>query len=219
MEFTIVDFVSTVREMMYNQFPYLPNRGKNPSGSFKHKNDNQQIRDVAFKNNPTAFPSENTATFDIGGEYAEMAYPYYHILQDARTIHKRGKGTKSSKGSQAKVEPVSTRDYGRVSWNGKTFTKEYAKNVRGNRYKYNSAQRYVKIGGERLLVNKTADSYVNIHYHYIDRILDNILPYIAQMYGMKMARKQDSGLSEEYAMQQTMDIDNVVDILNSFTEE
>ena len=33
--------------------------------------------------------------FDIGNEYAEREYPYYHILEDAPVIRKKGKGTET----------------------------------------------------------------------------------------------------------------------------
>lgn len=215
MEFEIKSFVNRIREVMYENFPFEDEE----INRIKHKKRLGHIRDFAFKNNPTAFPMENLATFDIGGEYAETVYPYYHILQDSQVIHIKGKGTKSSKGSQDKVKVLSERDYGRISWNGKSFTKEYSKNVRGSRSKYDSARRVIDMGDKKIFINKNANYYPNKHYKYIDRILDATLPYIASEFGLRAMRKKDTGLQEEYNMQQQLDIENVLDILNSFTEE
>lgn len=96
---------------MYNHFPNLKDRGHNPNGSFKHGEFNEEIRDVAFKNNQTIVVSENEYTFDIGNEYAEEHYPYYHILEDAPYIRKRDRGTAKTRGSQAKVEKLGDRNY------------------------------------------------------------------------------------------------------------
>ena len=91
MDFVLGSFVDRLRELMYNRFPYLPDRGKNPNGTFKHGQYNEQIRDVAFKNNPTISLSPNQFSFDIGNEYSEEHYPYYHILEDAPYIRKPSK--------------------------------------------------------------------------------------------------------------------------------
>ena len=59
--------------------------------------------------------SGNMYIFEIGNDYAEENYPYYHILEDAEVIRKRGRGTSKSKGSQAQIEKLSQRDYGPVT--------------------------------------------------------------------------------------------------------
>jgi hypothetical protein len=222
MEYTIDSFVARIREVMYDNFPYFPDEklyrsswGVMQDNKAKHKGRTDHIRDVAFMNLPITTNLE-TRTFDIGSEYAELVYPYYHILQDSEVIHKRNQATKRSKGSQDKISDKSARDYGRVNWNGKTYTQEYKKNVRGGRSK--KTKRLIYIRGEYYEYGKD-DTYVNIHYHYIDRILDSTLPWIAHEFGMKISRKVDTGLEEENALQQEMGIAGLIDILDSFSEE
>ena len=184
---------------MYNRFPYLPDRGRNPNGTFKHGQYNEQIRDVAFKNNPTILSMENQYTFDIGNEYSEEHYPYYHILEDAPYIRKRDRGTSKTRGSQAKVEKLADRNYSFPTWNGKTFTQEYRKNIRGQR------NRIGKV------------SHLNEHYQYIERMLnDSILDILAFEFNLKRARTEITGLEEELAMEWGESVSTILDIFNSF---
>ena len=224
-EFNLQEFVSLVREYLYGFFPYEDDA----TVEKKHAKRPLHIRDIAFMYLPVNMSGENAMTFDIGSDYAEEQYPYYHILQDAQIIHKRNKGTARSKGSQAQISKVSSRDYGRVRFNGKTYSREYAKNVRGERAKIvDKSTRYTFKNGEKVKINGDATTYVNVHYKYIDKILDYSLPFIADYFGMKLKRKQDTGLSEEYNSQQADDFKNVgvgnwdldmYDIMNSFSEE
>lgn len=200
MEYTIESFTIRLRELMYDNFPNLPERGINPSGTHKHKN-NREIRDVAFKDNATIF-SENTTIFEIGNENAERNYPYYHILQDSPVIRKRNKGTTKTKGSQAKVENLGQRDYGKVEWNGKTFTKEYQRNVRGKRNRLNSVSHWsTNANGERIWVNRESNAYINEHYHYIEKMFNEkgILDTLANEFGMTRKRTINGGIQSDYA--------------------
>jgi len=189
-EFDIRRFVNSIRIDLYRNFPYMKNESLNSS---KHKKRPLHIRDVAFMNNPLEFINDNMFAFEIGNETAETNYPYYHILQDSEVINKRGRATGKTRGSQSNVE-VSKRDYGKITFNGKTFTKEYQRNVRGKRSRAGKATRWV---GDTL-INKEAKYYLNVHYNYIDRILDSVLPFIAQEYGMKLKRKEKTSLADEY---------------------
>lgn len=205
MEYTITEFVDVLREYIYGLFPYESDSLK----LRKHKNRPLHIRDIAFMWLPTSSSDGgNTITFDIGNEYAEENYPYYHILQDAPVIRKRNRGTEKSKGTQAKIENLSQRDYGRIRFNGKSYSREYAKNVRGSRkivvekstrYAYDSKTNSI------VKINTSANSYENVHYHYIDKILDYCVPFIADYFGMKLGRKIDTGLEEEYSEQYKQD--------------
>ena len=142
----------------------------------------------------------------------EANYPHYHILEDSQIIRKRMQGTKKTKGSQDNVQDKAKRDYGKVSWNGKTFTKEYDRNVRGMRKPKN-----MTIFGENFIMNRDADAYQNIHYKYIDRILDTeVVDRLALEFGLKKSRKVDSGLGEEYGLQEESGYTtNIFDILNT----
>ena len=211
MDFTIESYTTRLIDLMYLKFPYEPDEVSRT----KHKKRPQHIRDVAFKNNPI-IAGENTRTFEIGNTLSEEKYPYYHILEDAPVIRKRDKGTSKTRGSQASIEKLGERDYNRITWNGKTYTKEYARNVRGSRSRVSKVSHWgTNEAGENIFVNREANSYLNVHYHYIERMLnDGILDTLATEYNMKRRRTIDAGLEEDYLSQG----DGVVDIIASHDE-
>ena len=173
--------------------------------------------DVAFKNNPVIYNTDQNI-FEIGNENAEEKYPYYHILEDAPVIRKRGRGTKKTKGSQAEVENLGQRDYNRVSWNGKTFTKEYSRNVRGSRKRLASVSHWTTdYMGNDVFINREANAYLNEHYHYIEKMLNDygILDTLASEFNLKRGRTIDTGLAEEYFSQEDADMTNILDIIGS----
>ena len=217
MEYSISSFTQEILKAIQNSpmFPYMYNEEvdlkKHPKRSPLH------LKEALFTNVVPLPSGDNIMMFDLGSEKLELSHPYYHILQQAKYIRKRGRATEKSKGSQAKVE-VAKRDYEKVSWNGKTFTKEYSRNVRGKRDKMGRATQYiVDYNGEVLKINRESNEYLNRHYQYFDKILDSEMPNVAQMFNMRLGRKQDSGLGEEYSMQEESNFTtNLVDILNSF---
>ncbi len=153
----------------------------------------------------------NFATFDIGNEKMEKNFPYYHILQEAPTIRKAYKATVKSRGSEYGKSPFEI-DYERVYWNGKTFTKEYAKNVRGSRVNLSKTQMH--LNGQ--FINEGSNQYLNMHYKYLDRIADEVANALASEFNLKLGRKQDTGLIEEFAMQEGITVENVLAAFESF---
>ena len=203
MEFDLKAFTDKIRQNLYDNFPYGPLT--NPSGSLRHPNRKGHVRDYAFMKLPLLY-AENTISFDIGSPNAEKDYPHYHILEDAEVIRIRGKGTKKSKGSQDAISDLKARDYGRVEWNGKTYTQEYKRNVRGSRSRQGKARQvFVDSNGVVYRINETASYYYNKHFKYIERTLDATLPFIAQEMGLKMKRVKDTELADEYNLQQQLD--------------
>ena len=215
MEFTVGSFTKRLRELMYDNFPNLPERGVNPNGTPKHGEHNEEIRDVAFMNNATYMIDENTHAFEIGNEYAEEYYPYYHILQDTPYIRKRGKGTGKTKGSQAEIKELGKRDYNIISFNGKTYGREYARNVRGKRDRLASSSHWITDNnGRKMMVNREANAYQNVHYHYIEKMMNGgILDQLAMEFGLTLGRTKITSLQEDY------ESTNIVDIINSMMEE
>lgn len=154
-----------------------------------------------------------TISFNIGSDFMETNFPYYHILQQAPTIRKKGKGTIKTKGSQMYEKNVAKRDYEHVHWNGKTFTKEYEKNVRGGRINLNKTSMHI----DGQFLNMEQNQYLNMHYKYIDTILDNdVVDQLASTFGMKRRRTQDSGLIDEFAYQEDTDVATVLKAFESF---
>lgn len=156
----------------------------------------------------------NGYVFELGSTNLEANFPHYHILEDAYTIKKRGKGTATSKGSQATIVNKGQRDYGGwIVTTGKgrgqhSVYQEYRKNVRGGRKpkeKYKQVvQKYVDDNGEvhkSVVFQNVSTSYVNRHYHYIEKTMDNGLPFVAQKYGLRMARVQTSDEEKQSALQ------------------
>lgn len=203
MEYNIRDFVEKMRNYFYRQFPYEPDIVNEQKHILNNKNPKpKHIRDVAFMQNPVQYLTEDLVIFEIGNEESEKDYPYYHILEDAPVIRKKDKGTGKSKGSQDMVTNLGRRDYGIVSFNGKTFTKEYARNVRGKRNSViRNSTRYIKdYNGDTIKINKGANSYQNRHYHYIENMILSSNQLLAVDFNMKQGRSVDSGLGEEYVM-------------------
>lgn len=198
MEYSLDILTEMIRQTLYDNFPYDVKSGKH-------------IRDVAFYDLPVIsvdFGTDPYRMFNIGSDYAEENAPYYHILQDAQYIRKSGFGTKKSKGSQAKVEEISKRDYGRIKKNGPTFSKEYHKELRGmrNTKKLMEATVVCQMDGKTYRINKDSEYYLNVHYNYIDRALDEGLQVVADTLGLKLRRKIDTGLEDEYKLQQVEDL-------------
>ena len=210
-EFSLSGFAEDIRKNIYDNFPYESDEIKEK----KHATRPLHIRDVALG---LTFTSGKQIIFEIGNDYAEEYYPYYHILEDAEVIRKKGRGTKLSKGSQAEITKLSDRDYGRISFNGKTFSREYQKNVRGARSRVEKAT-YNIVGsdGRVYKVNKDASYYKNIHFHYIERILNNTLPWIAQANGVRMGRTAITSFESDYENQEQGNL--ITNIINSFTED
>lgn len=209
-EFSVTDFANSIREELYARFPYENDEIKMQ----KHLKTPLHIRDIALG---LTYISGEQRIFEIGNDYAEEYYPYYHILEDAEVIRKRGRGTKKSRGSQALITKLSERDYARVSFNGKTYSREYQRNVRGKRsLAAKGTIRVVGADGVVYNINKDANYYTNKHYHYIERILDTVLPWIAPAFGLRMGRTEITSLESDYQEQQHDSL--IASIISSFEE-
>lgn len=228
MPFDILTFTNRLKEL-FTESPLFPNApeyyvnewGNRQLNSEKHKGrvppklKNAVIQCMA----DTTLKEQDIVTFDIGSESLERIHPYYHILEDAPVIRKKNKGTEKTLGSQAKIEDLGKRDYGRVSFNGKTFSKEYSRNVRGKRNRLDSVDHYITDSrGHVKRVNRESNSYQNVHYRYIERILDSgILELLANENDMKLMRKSNTGLKDEFAMQEGLEQgQSLLDIIASF---
>ena len=155
---------------------------------------------------------EGQISFNIGNEFMELNFPYYHILQQAPTIRKKGKGTNKTKGSQMYEKDKAKRDYEQVHWNGKTFTKEYERNVRGGRLNLNKTSMHI----DGQFLNMDQNQYLNMRYKYIDTILDkDVVDQLALYFGMKRKRTQDTGLIDEFADQEGTSVESVLEAFDT----
>ena len=221
MEFTLSNFAERLAQLIHSSklIPdmgsfYTNKHGYVQSDASKHSK-RPQPRDlrshISYSISSSLVMGENFATFDIGNEKMEKNFPYYHILQEAPTIRKAYKATVKSRGSEYGKSPFEI-DYERVYWNGKTFTKEYAKNVRGSRVNLSKTQMH--LNGQ--FINEGSNQYLNMHYKYLDRIADEVANALASEFNLKLGRKQDTGLIEEFAMQEGITVENVLAAFESF---
>ena len=222
MEYTISSFADRLVELFTNSKkmpkmadPYVDKYGREQSDDKKHKN-RPQPRNLKFQIWSSLVYSkvqtDNIITMDIGNEHMEEYFPYYHILQQAPVIRKRGRATKKSAGSQMYEKNIKKRDYEKVHWNGKTFTKEYSRNVRGSRVNLNKTQMHL----DNEWLNTGSNQYLNMHYGYIDTIAEEVAHELAKEFEMRLGRTQDSGLIDEFAIQEGTDIDTVLEAFGSF---
>lgn len=224
-EFSLAAFTNSIIELFTNSsiLPvssefYVNKYGTSQTYKDKHKNREPLHLKEAITEciGQTRFSEQDLISFDIGSEKMEKMHPYYHILEDTPYIRKKGKGTTKTLGSQAKVE-IEKRDYNRVEWNGKSFTKEYRRNVRGSRNRLDKVSHWTTNSkGEREFINRESNTYLNEHYQYIERILDSIVDPLAELYNLKKARKINTGLAEEYFGQFDEAPSNILDIIGSF---
>lgn len=197
---------------------YKANKQKDSS---KHSNRNPTHLKDATKQclNSTTVSSENTITFDYGNEELERNYPHYHILEDAYSIRKRGRATTKTKGTQDMIKEKEKRDYNYVYWNGKIFTKEYSRNVRGARNRLNTISHWSIVDGQGRWLNESSRSYLNVHYKYIEHILnEDVVQKLCMEFGLKVKRISDTGLVEEFANQEGTSVEKVLEVFGSFME-
>lgn len=228
MEYDLISFTNRLIELFVNSpnMPkmndvYIDKYGREQKDEIKHKN-RPTPRDLKSQISNSMISSkmgdENMRTFDLGNAQMETNFPYYHILQQAPTIRKKDKGTTKSKGSESMYKNPAERDYERVYWNGKTFTKEYSKNVRGARTKLTKTSYwsdYKTSSGS--FKNPEAQKYLNVHYQYIDKILnEDVVKQLASEFGLKIGRTQKTDLVDEFAMQEGVSVEQVLEAFDSF---
>lgn len=116
-----------------------------------------------------------TSRFKIGNRIAEEKAPHYHILEDAKRIHYPYKGTKQSKGKQDLVKNLRDRDY-----SGDTYRREprFKRYIKGKTIIYHDPKQYEE------------DTYENIHYHYIEKIIGETCRDFAKEHNMKLKIKR-----------------------------
>jgi hypothetical protein len=224
MAFEITTFTTRLKDLFLNS-PLMPEmKGEYLSSWGVWQNDKQKHpkreynlkKSIENSMNASQLQMQDIISFDIGNEKMERENPYYHILENTPYIRKAYQGSEKSRGSQAKIENVGERNYERVDWNGKTFTQEYRKNIRGKRNRLDKVSRWIYGDGFRAYINRESNSYLNIHYQYIERILDSgILETLASEQGLRVLRKKDLGLDEEYFSQFDEMPSNILEIIGS----
>ena len=201
-------------------FPFSDRRNYPPSKQFK-----PHMKNVASKNNPIVMVSPEIEYFEIGNDYAEEKAPQYHILEDAKTIRNPNQGTPQTLGSQRNVKEVSKRDYGKTTYlrnDGKVgIGQEYRTSFKGrsNIWKENlrlTTRRRQERNRKKKGLRTVKTFRYNTHWAYIERILEEITPKIAQQVNAKLVVRQQNNEIDELVM---IDQGESIDNLSEFYED
>jgi hypothetical protein len=147
------------------------------------KRSKPHMLETALTDNVIIHVSPEISYFHIGNPNAESKTPHYHILEDAQTIRMPGRGTKKTLGSQAS-KPKEKRDYSvYLPPQQKTnrLTQEYRTSYTSGRRSYVPTTKMLRNLRDKTLKEKKKLPYrYNKHFAYIERILEDILPGIAE---------------------------------------
>jgi hypothetical protein len=139
--------------------------------------------------------------FQYGNETAEKLTPHYHILEDNKIIRNPYQGTEQSRGSQARVRQKGKRDYSTGSFDSTgSFVSEYRQSFSKGRRSYQTQNDRVWIKESNRTTFKTQNKFrYNIHFAYIERILEKHLPNIATMLNLKLLSGRATMIPERMA--------------------
>jgi hypothetical protein len=148
------------------------------------------MKDLAMgQNTPGIAITPTSYYFEIGNNNAEKRTPHYHILEDAKIIRNPYQGTKESRGSQANIRPRGKRDYSIGTFDSTgTFVSEYRPSFARGRRSYDliGDKQWKKESNRTTFKTQNKFRY-NIHYAYIERILERELPRVASMLELKLS--------------------------------
>ena len=157
--------------------------------------------------------SPTMVQFEFGNETAEKLTPHYHILEDAKVIRNPGQGTKESRGSQAGVRPKSKRDYSVGTFDSTgTFISEYRQKFTKGRRDYETIglRQWAKEDTRKYFKTQNKFRY-NIHFAYIERILQSVLPGVASMLNLRLLSERATMIPERMANEP-----NIRDMISMF---
>lgn len=209
----IPNLASRLSTLIYSEMinsPIFPYDTKTPAD----KRRKPHMKDVAMgQNTPGIAISPTSYYFEIGNENAEKRTPHYHILEDAKVIRNPGKGTKESRGSQAGVRPKSKRDYSVGTFDSTgTFISEYRQKFTKGRRDYETIglRQWAKEDTRKYFKTQNKFRY-NIHFAYIERILQSVLPGVASMLNLKLLSNRATMIPERMANEP-----NIRDMISMF---
>ena len=145
-------------------FPYDKNRKK----PLPH------MREASFPYNLLRL-NDTTTVVTLGNDMAMRTNPYYQILQDAEIIH-YGNRKKRINVVDKETGEIKTKAVG----NARGWSTSKSKNIDSSTDRNRRGSRSLDYQSKW---NETSTWYVNKHYKFIDRILADIMPKIAQQVG------------------------------------
>jgi len=178
----IINMLKIGMELNSN-FPY------DKGDKYRRSPSKPHMRDIALIENQIIAVGDNAYYFEIGNENAQAKAPQYAILENAKVIRRPYKGTNKSKGSQAKIADKGKRDYNVHIWRERTQSKgelfgsfeniqEYRQNIDRNYYgRADKAREQIERMKYHYVYNRNWRP--NLHWQYIERILNQLVPQIA----------------------------------------
>ena len=146
-------------------FPYDKNRKK----PLPH------MREAAFSYNILRL-NDMTTVVTLGNDMAMRTNPYYQILQDAEIIHYGNRKKRINVVDKETGEIKGTKAVG----NARGWSTSKSKNIDSSTDRNRRGSRSIELQDKW---RETSTWYVNKHYKFIDRILADIMPKIAQQVG------------------------------------
>ena len=178
-------------------FPYSDRKLNPTKNQFK-----PHMKTIAFDRNPIIPLSPTMHYFELGNDFAEEKAPYYHILEDAKQIRNPYASTKRTRGFQALEPNKRKRDYSTTTY----YKDTTGKNVYGNEYRYafrpgrrSYAEQTKRLSDLSEDKSKKKPFRYNKHFAYIERILEKIVPYIADFLGLRVNSERGLIVSENPA--------------------
>jgi len=178
----------------------------------KNKRTKPHMKFALYNTNYTQI-SPTMAIFDLGNKYAEEKTPHYHILEDAKIIANPYQGTAKSRGSQSLVKNRGKRDYSITqlsSGSSPYMTQEYRESFGAGRRSYDKIadKVWAKESNRKRFETQNKFRY-NIHFAYIERILEKTLPLIAPKLGLRLYTGKATISPERKPLEAMADIESL----------
>jgi hypothetical protein len=199
--------VNLLKQGMANSplFPYdySPNRKSTRNGLPK-----PHMKDSALLSNAVIPLDASSYYFEIGNSNAEALTPHYHILEDAKIIRRANKSTKITRGSQDRVADKGKRNYGvwqdRITTQSKGSQYGYLETIQ--EYRQNQSRNFwgdaakAREYTERVKYHHVynRNHYSNVHWKYIERILEQLVPVVAISVNAKLVKTTRETLKDEW---------------------
>ncbi len=132
------------------------------------------MREATFSYNILRL-NDTTSVVTLGNDRAMQTNPYYQMLQDTEIIH-YGNRKKRINVVDKETGDIRTKAVG----NARGWSTSKSKNIDSSTDRNRRGSRTLDYQSKH---NETSTWYVNKHYKFIDRILADIMPKIAQQLG------------------------------------
>lgn len=203
------DTIANLLKQGITNSPLFPYDRSIKRKSTRNNKEKPHMKDSALIANAIVPLSNGTIYFEIGNANAEDLTPHYHILEDAKIIRRANKSTKITRGSQDFVEK-GKRNYGGYIMRQTRQTKSslfgFLETIQ--EYRQNQSRNFwgdaakAREYSERVKYHhkNQRNYYENVHWKYIERILEQLVPEIAIKIGAKLGKTNVEFMRDEEDM-------------------